>query len=331
MAALHGVNLGGWLVLERWMTPGLFAGTSAVDEYTFMQTLGAAEKIDRHRRTFIDASDIAWLADHGVELIRVPVGYWVLEDDAPYVMAASHLDWLMDQAAARGIKVLICLHGAPGSQNGHDHSGRVGRAAWFDEAAYRERTTEVLARLAQHYAHHQALWGIELLNEPQVRLFHPKLRRFYRQARDRLETILPPHVTIVFHDAFSPRLMAGALHAQTLPVMLDIHWYHFTFWAFRRVSLAWYQRVIIPWHGRLIRRLMRRRPVIIGEWSGVIASEWLQRYDQKLHVSMEYAHLRQQLAIYRHATAWCYWTYKTEAPGIWSYRSLVERDPKTFE
>lgn len=34
---IKGVNLGGWLLLERWMSPSLFAGTDAVDEYTLMQ------------------------------------------------------------------------------------------------------------------------------------------------------------------------------------------------------------------------------------------------------------------------------------------------------
>jgi len=32
---LKGVNLGGWLVLEKWMTPKLFEGTTAEDEYSF--------------------------------------------------------------------------------------------------------------------------------------------------------------------------------------------------------------------------------------------------------------------------------------------------------
>ena len=32
---LRGVNLGGWLVLEKWMTPSLFDGTAAADETYF--------------------------------------------------------------------------------------------------------------------------------------------------------------------------------------------------------------------------------------------------------------------------------------------------------
>ena len=29
---VKGVNLGNWLVLEKWMSPGLFDGTTAEDE-----------------------------------------------------------------------------------------------------------------------------------------------------------------------------------------------------------------------------------------------------------------------------------------------------------
>ena len=30
---IKGVNLGNWLVLEKWMNPALFDGTTADDEY----------------------------------------------------------------------------------------------------------------------------------------------------------------------------------------------------------------------------------------------------------------------------------------------------------
>ena len=30
---IKGVNLGNWLVLEKWMSPALFEGTGAQDEY----------------------------------------------------------------------------------------------------------------------------------------------------------------------------------------------------------------------------------------------------------------------------------------------------------
>ena len=54
---LRGANLGGWLVLEKWMTPALFADSDAVDECTFMQTEHAIEKLTRHRDTFVTEDD----------------------------------------------------------------------------------------------------------------------------------------------------------------------------------------------------------------------------------------------------------------------------------
>ena len=51
---IKGVNLGGWLVLEKWMTPELFDGTEAEDEYHLLLELGdkAESIIKKHRDTF---------------------------------------------------------------------------------------------------------------------------------------------------------------------------------------------------------------------------------------------------------------------------------------
>ena len=95
---LRGVNLGGWLLLEKWMTPSIFAGTGAIDEYTFMQTEGAAQKIDDHRKSFITEDDFKWLKRNGVNAVRIPIGYWIFDGDDPYVPAIEHLDWAIAMA-----------------------------------------------------------------------------------------------------------------------------------------------------------------------------------------------------------------------------------------
>ena len=40
MAEIRGVNLGNWLVLEKWMEPELFRGTTAEDETELCIQLG---------------------------------------------------------------------------------------------------------------------------------------------------------------------------------------------------------------------------------------------------------------------------------------------------
>lgn len=320
---LRGVNLGGWLVLEKWMTPALFAGTDAVDEYTFMQTKDAREKLRDHQKNFIREADFKWLRNNGVQAVRIPVGYWILEGDKPYVSAIGRLDWAFAMAEKYDIEVLICLHGAPGSQNGHDHSGKVGKAEWYASAQYRNQTIATLEALASRYRDSAKFWGIELLNEPKPGLFQLKLRAFYRNAYRVLARMLRPSTRIVFHDAFTPRLMNAAITGSAR-TMMDIHWYHFTFLLHRWAPL-WLYWWLITWHGNLAANLRHWQCIAIGEWSGVLSHQALRRYPKKQHDALQYEHVERQLRAYAHADAWFYWTYKTEDAGIWNYRSLVEQ------
>lgn len=41
---MRGVNLGNWLVLEKWMNPSFFQGTDAEDETSFCINLSETEK-----------------------------------------------------------------------------------------------------------------------------------------------------------------------------------------------------------------------------------------------------------------------------------------------
>lgn len=322
---MKGVNLGGWLILERWMTPSLFEGTDAADEYTFMQTGGSREKIEAHRRTFITEADFVWLAGHDIEAIRIPVGYWLFEADGPYTPTIAYLDWAVRMAKKHGLKVLIDLHGAPGSQNGRDHSGRSGKAEWYGESAYRRRTIDVLVRIAEKYRAEPAVWGLQLLNEPKIGLLQWKLRRFYKEAYRKVADAGRPGLVVVFHDAFTPRLLSAAIWPRSdCPVAMDIHWYHFTDWLHRWLPLEWYFRKVRR-RGALIGRLQAHQPVIVGEWSIVIAAEILRKYPSSEHAGLMRRHGEMQLDAYAAAAGWFYWSYKTEEPGVWNFRSLVEK------
>ena len=163
--AMPGVNLGGWLVLERWMTPSVFAGTDATNEYELSKTADGRARIQQHRQTFIQEADIKWLAQAGIRLLRLPIGYWALDDQPPYISAKPQLDWLMDMARQYDLQVLLDLHAAPGAQNASDHSGSGNTSAvgWY-QRANQQKTTQILLDIADEYGGHPALWGIELLS-----------------------------------------------------------------------------------------------------------------------------------------------------------------------
>ncbi len=167
--AMPGVNLGSWVVLERWMTPSVFAGTDATNEYELSKTAGGRARIQHHRHTFIQEADIKWLAQAGIRLLRLPIGYWALDNQPPYVSAKPQLDWLMEMARQYDLQVLLDLHAAPGAQNASDHSGsgNTSTVGWY-QRANRRKTSQILLDIANEYGNHPALWGIELLNEPLV-------------------------------------------------------------------------------------------------------------------------------------------------------------------
>lgn len=62
---LRGVNLGGWLVLEPFLTPALFTN-GAVDQWTFDQKAGSEESLRKHWDTYCTEADIKKLASYGV-------------------------------------------------------------------------------------------------------------------------------------------------------------------------------------------------------------------------------------------------------------------------
>ena len=73
---VKGVNLGNWLVLEKWMNPSLFDGTTAEDEY-YLPTQLSKEvyeaKIKIHRSEYITERDFTRIKSMGMDAVRIPV------------------------------------------------------------------------------------------------------------------------------------------------------------------------------------------------------------------------------------------------------------------
>jgi glucan 1,3-beta-glucosidase len=130
---IRGVTLGGWLVLEKWVTPALFAGTSAEDEahlWTELSDRGQRELLRAHRDSFITERDFADLASRRIDAVRTPVPYLVFGDHQPNLGCIDHLDRAFAWAERHRIAVLLDLHTVPDSQNGLDGGGLCGVCKW---------------------------------------------------------------------------------------------------------------------------------------------------------------------------------------------------------
>ncbi|TDH70334.1 hypothetical protein CCR75_002904 [Bremia lactucae] len=175
---VRGANLGGWLVLEPWITPTLFyqflstqerygdkaPEKTAMDMFTFCTALGKKEanrQLRIHYTTWVTEADLKEMAQAGVNSLRVPVGDWMFNPYEPYIGctegAIEALDRVADLANKYKIDLLLDIHGLVGSQNGFDNSGMASSVKWKSIASTHTSDTTTF----EHWSLRSAEWAGE--------------------------------------------------------------------------------------------------------------------------------------------------------------------------
>ncbi len=313
------------------MTPSLFAGVEASDEWGFSQSPGARAKLENHRQTWITERDFEWLKSHGLDAVRLPIGYWTLEENAPYIAGAKYVDAAMRWARNHDLQVLIDLHGAPGSQNGMDHSGRSGELGWTQPENI-AATVRSLEAIAQRYGNHPNLWGIECLNEPRWDVPLDTLKAFYLAAYPVVRQYLPVEKAFVMHDGFRPFNLGGFMEGPEFEnVVLDTHIYQAYTDDDRKRSPA--DHVIKAYdRARELKEIGAQKWAIVGEWSDAIAWDAVKDLSPLQRELVTRGYGAAQLSSYETSHGWFYWSLKTENPGEWNFMDMVERGlmPENF-
>ncbi|KAK1224186.1 hypothetical protein PQX77_012926 [Marasmius sp. AFHP31] len=218
---VRGVNLGGWLVLEPWITPSLFDNTGndgIIDEFTFGQFQDRGEALNvlrQHWDTWITEGDFAEIAAAGLNHVRIPIGYWAFETASgePYIDGQlPYLEKAVGWAANHGLKVIVDLHGAPGSQNGFDNSGqKTDNPQWPFNPDFVSRTNNIIKRIADMFKDNpDNVPIIAPLNEPAGFRdgFLDVTRQFWRDSYGNIRfpfgSDRQSDTVVMIHDAFQP-------------------------------------------------------------------------------------------------------------------------------
>lgn len=181
---VRGVNLGGWLSLEPFITPSLFsydAKLGIIDEWTLTSHLGssgAKSTLEKHYATFVTEQTFIDIANAGLDHVRIPFSYWAVTtyDGDPYVFRTSwrYLLRAIEWARKHGLRINLDVHALPGSQNGWNHSGRQGSIGWLngtDGNLNAQRSLDIHNQLSQFFAQDRykniiSFYG--LVNEPKM-------------------------------------------------------------------------------------------------------------------------------------------------------------------
>ena len=293
---IKGVNLGNWLVLEKWMSPALFQGTTAEDEY-YLPTQLSPEvyeaRIKIHRSEYITERDFVTIKSMGMESVRIPVPYFIFGDRKPFIGCIEELDKAFNWAEKYGLTILIDLHTVPLSQNGFDNGGISGVCKWAQNPDEVEFALSVLERLAKRYGNRKGLFGIQPLNEPitenmwetldvqnryapvdtelakgSAPITMKFLRQFYLDAYDRISAYMPKDKYVVIHDGFELMAWKDFMQEEKYSnVILDTHRYLMVAEA-RGCSqtIEGYLKYIREELEPQITEMEKYFPVICGEW-----------------------------------------------------------------
>lgn len=328
----RGVNLGNWLLLERWMQPELFAGTDAHDEYALCAALGAtAERIMRqHRDTYITGDDFAWMRQRGINAVRIPFGYWLLNPEPPFITQPEALDRAIALCQEYGLAAILDLHGLPGFQSVEHHTGRRNHFRWREPEMYR-RSLDFVEQVAERYRDSTAVEAISVVNEPSGTLPASFLLEFYQQAHDRIRRHMSAERVAVIIAAFTEARLPELHRKIAGHVLTDIHPYP-CFCDWRADQLMDY----VAWgpskHAPHLQRT-GAEDLIVGEWSLGVAKSLMPALAElpawrRDLVMRTFAH--GQLCSFEQTAGWFFWSYKVAANNpqmnpMWGFRAAVER------
>ncbi|KZF24319.1 glycoside hydrolase family 5 protein [Xylona heveae TC161] len=360
---VRGVNIGGWLVLEPWITPSIFQAQngSIVDEWTLGYYLGQDEAyniLKPHWDTWCTLADFQKIAASGFNLVRIPIGYWAYQKfDDPFTQgAAPYMDLAIDWARQTGLKVWIDLHGAPGSQNGFDNSGHWTSDVQWQQGDTIAQTLSVLHEINQKYAqpdYQDVVVGIELVNEPlSSKLNVSQLYDYYQQGFSDVRSV--SDTTVVLHDGF---LWTSSWDNFLTPtsndynVLVDHHEYQ----VFNLEQIAWQ-----PWQHRqgvcngAASYSDADHWVVVGEWTAAMTDcapalngyqigarydgtypgstyvgscdifNFIDLWNQTLKDDTR-GYIEAQMETFeRYTQGWIFWNFKTEASAEWDAFRLID-------
>ncbi|XP_078164719.1 putative glucan 1,3-beta-glucosidase A isoform X2 [Carex rostrata] len=288
-------------------------------------TEAATTILTNHWSTYIVEDDFRFIANNGLNAVRIPVGWWIASDPnppKPFVGGSLQaLDNAFTWAEKYNLGVIVDLHAAPGSQNGYEHSAsRDGSQEWGTTDENIAQTVNVIDFLASRYAKRSGLLAIELINEPLApKATLDSLKKYYQEGYNVVRKYTSNAYVIMSNrlSASSTELLQFASGFQKS--VLDVHYYNLFTSEFTTMTVQ--QNIDYVNNNRSA----DISTVSIANGPLVFVGEWTAEWDVNGATQQDYQRFAQaQLNVYGRATfGWAYWTLKN-VYDHWSLEWMIQ-------
>lgn len=228
---LHGVNLGGWLMMEGYILYGRNIAEK-VFKSEFKKRWGQKELdnfTELYRDNFITESDFKNISSLGFNCIRLPFNYRLIENKN----GVGILKNAVRLCEKYNIFCILDMHAGPGSQNEDWHADSGGKADLWRDEKHREKFFKLWESLADIFKDQPMIAGYDVLNEPVIKTpdAGKVLRNFYIKTVERIRDIDKKHIIFLEGNIWSQAL-TDIGEPFTGNLSYSVHFYHpleFTF------------------------------------------------------------------------------------------------------
>ncbi|KLU89352.1 hypothetical protein, variant [Magnaporthiopsis poae ATCC 64411] len=342
---LRGVNLGSLFISEPWMMPSEWAGMGCEirdknSEFDCMSKLGQSEgdrKFQEHWGNFIQETDFNDMIDNGLNTVRIPLGYWMMEEivywDSEHFPrgGVEYLKRVCGWASDRGMYIILELHGAPGAQKAREaFTGQLAPTAGFYQDFQYDRAIKFVAwlrRLIHDTPQMRNVGMIGLVNENErdnvpdslKTYYYPKAHQAIRDTERSLGITANNYLHIQMMNSFWGPANPGQFLSSNYFLAYDDHRY--LKWAFPDGSTSDYISISC----RDNRAAQGESDTIVGEWS--ISAPDAKENDGEWAKSNTAFYKKwfaaQVIAYEKHTLGWVFWSWKKEGDYRWSYKDAL--------
>jgi len=344
---IRAVNLGSlfvfepWLAGTEWSNMGCGASLSEFDCVTALGQDQANAVFQNHWNTWITKNDITQMQSYGLNTIRIPVGYWMMEsivytDSEHFPQGGlNFLEQVCGWASDAGFYIIIDMHGAPGAQVAQNpDTGQNAPSAGFYVDYQYDRATQFLSWLTNLIHSTYAFRNVGMIgivNEPiqdpgtvgtMLSSYYPNAYAAIRNA----ESAAGISSNNYLHVEPMNGLWGSGDPNQNMPnqyfMAYDDHRY-----TKYDTSVAVSQSAYISDACHNNRNSDNETPTIVGEFSLSVPDsvQWSSGWDPSTQQSFYSQWFAAQVLNYEQDTnGWIFWTWKSQLGDYrWSYQDAV--------
>lgn len=346
-----GVNFGALFVLEKYIFDEMYVDGAGVELDAIKNSIkkngvdDTKRKMENHWKTYCNDNDWSWLKEKGIQSIRIPLGYWIVdggnftkgtsfEKIAPVYENAWKIfkEYYIQKAKQYQISILVDLHALPKGANTGDHSGECFKQAGFwNDSSTINKAVDICAFMAKDLKNCDNVSGIQIVNESDFSDDPRGQEKYYIRASNAIRKE-NPDVPIVISDGWWADQWVKFLSKESdgnigsLGIVIDDHIYR----CFSDEDKCKHvDQIINDLDSSVLTGLSSEADFLIGEFSCVLDSQtWEKSGDcERDDKVRSYGNEEVKLFKQRAKTGFYFWTYKFQNGdgGEWGLVPMINK------